>query len=577
MMKGILKKALGVVAAAALAVTGMAALTGTANAAVQTACGEDNAACSVTLTGGENRFTGHSYMYVKLADYDVYGDTTNGQTMTLVTEADIAEQVADAVHAATGQTVPSGADPLAWAVQEGLLDVSTASPWQGTTGATRKLADTLRDDDDVQKASVNTNMIDATDKDQRTITFTEPGLYLILDQTANATSSKALPMIVGTPLTLTVPDEEEGTMVQQEISSGTVEVKNQTPTITKDIEDNDHSAQTGDDVTYTLTTHVPNYVGYKVNGYTFKIGDKFEDDAPLKYVPDTLNVTIQPTGVETATTLKMNEDYTVTGFDENSKTFTIDLSSYIQKHAFTGTAGANDVFTDVSLVNAAVTVTYDAKVTGQIKQDGALNTPGIEYSNDPTSTNKGEVPGPGQKVFNFKYTVKKIDRQTGELLNGATFAIYRGDSDSGTPYQTLTTGENGQADGQVTFTGLDAGTYTIKETGVPTGYINSNVSFQVTITPMYDGANETMTVTGVTYTVTGVELGQPDAGLVEDATEDDGVAGGTVVVQNAKSIFQLPATGAAGITLFAVLGLLIAGVGVMVYMKSRSVRNAMRA
>lgn len=50
-----------------------------------------------------------------------------------------------------------------------------------------------------------------------------------------------------------------------------------------------------------------------------------------------------------------------------------------------------------------------------------------------------------------------------------------------------------------------------------------------------------------------------------------------IKVMNMTSITQLPLTGAAGITLFVVLGLLIAGAGVVVYMKSRGVRNAMRA
>lgn len=221
-----------------------------------------------------------------------------------------------------------------------------------------------------------------------------------------------------------------------------------------------------------------------------------------------------------------------------------------------------------------MTVTYDAKVTGQIEEDGALNTPSVTYTNDPSTNTTGEVPGPGQKVFNFQYTVKKVDRQTGAALQGAGFTIYRGTEAS--EANLIDTKETG-ADGTVTFVGLDADTYTIKETGVPEDYINSNVQFTVTIRPTYNGENENMTVTNVEYVISGVEIGQPDAGLVSDVTEDNGVGGGTVEVQNAKSIFELPATGAAGITMFAVLGLLIAGAGVTVYMKSRSVRKAMRA
>lgn len=49
-----------------------------------------------------------------------------------------------------------------------------------------------------------------------------------------------------------------------------------------------------------------------------------------------------------------------------------------------------------------------------------------------------------------------------------------------------------------------------------------------------------------------------------------------VVVMNINSLTDLPKTGAAGITMFVVLGLLIAGVGVTVYVKSRGVRNVLR-
>ncbi len=45
--------------------------------------------------------------------------------------------------------------------------------------------------------------------------------------------------------------------------------------------------------------------------------------------------------------------------------------------------------------------------------------------------------------------------------------------------------------------------------------------------------------------------------------------GATATVKNVKSITQLPLTGAAGTTLFAVVALLVAGAGVAVALKSR--------
>lgn len=574
MMKGMLKRALGVVAAAAMAVTGMAALSGTANAAEVTDCTDDT--CMITVNGTANQLDGHTFKTIKLASYDVYTNDDKSQTMTLVTEDDpVKSTVTTALNGIVDSEVPENADPLAWAMQENKLDQSTTSPWFGTDGTTRKLADAL-------VASLNNTANDATpklngDKTAATFTFTEPGLYLIIDQgpctNGQVSSSKALGMIAGTKLTLMVAGED-GSLTETHVSYGTVNMKNDVTTITKTV--NDKAAQTDDEVTYTLSTNIPNYIGYKVSGYTFKITDKFKDNPPLQYVADSLEVKVKKTDTPTEVTLKA-QDYTLTGFGQEGQaadSFTLDLSSYIQKNAFGEFFDTDDTFSDASLVDATVTVTYNAKVTGQIAEEGALNTPTVTYTNDPSTNTTGEVPGPGQKVFNFQYTVKKVDRQTGAALQGAEFTIYRGNEASeANRIDTQTTDKNGLA----TFEGLDADTYTIKETGVPEGYINSNVQFTVTIKPTYSGENENMTVTNVDYVISGVEIGQPDAGLVNNVTEDNGVGGGTVEVQNAKSIFELPATGAAGITMFVVLGLLIAGAGVTVYMKSRSVRKAMRA
>ena len=52
---------------------------------------------------------------------------------------------------------------------------------------------------------------------------------------------------------------------------------------------------------------------------------------------------------------------------------------------------------------------------------------------------------------------------------------------------------------------------------------------------------------------------------------------GTFQVTNVKNITQLPLTGAAGTMLFSVIGLLIAGAAVTVFVKSRSTKRALNA
>lgn len=552
-MKGMFKRALAGIAAAALAATGLAMGAATANAALVTDCGTGDAACKVTLNADNGaQFTGHTYKAIKIADYDVYG-TSPKQVFSLQTVDTIETQVTTAVESATGKDVPDKTDPLAWAQSQTtpVLDDSHEFPFLGN-GTTRKFADALRDTIGTQATDVTPTV---TDK-QAVFTFTTPGLYLILDQNAvpatdktNPGSSKSVPMLVGTPLTI-----NENTV----ISDGTGNVKNQITTISKSVED--ATVEYGKNAKYTLNTTIPNYVGYKVQGYTFTITDKFAANAPMEYVANSLHVYIAG---NPETELIQGQDYSLTGFSNTSKTFTIDLSDYIKKSAFgDNEPTTNDTFTNGVLAGKAVRVVYEAKVTGSTGNTGVLNEPTIKYPNDPTTNESKDVPGPGVKVFNFDYTVQKKDRTTGASLQGATFVIYAEGGSATAPLQTVTTG----ADGTAKFTGLsDDVIYIIEETAAPTGYMDVNLKFKLDIDAVIEGANENATVESVTYKVTDDSLN-----LVSDGNTS------TVTVENVKNITELPLTGAAGTMLFTVVGLLIAGAGALVYAKSRGVKRALR-
>lgn len=562
-MKGMFKRALAGVAAAALAATGLALGAGAANAKVLTA-GDTTVTLNAEYAA---QFTGHTYKAIKIADYDVYGESPK-QVFTLKTVDGIKAQVTAAVNTAIApEIVPTGIDPLAWAQQQDhvKLDKSVDSPYLGK-GTTRKFADALRDSigdsasplvgpNDAQEGSAGTITVEGK---TAKITFDSPGLWLILDQskvdaTDTATgSSKAVPMLVGTPLTINKTDTSEGTV----ISNGTANVKNQVVSIAKTVDDN--TVQQGENAKYTLSTKIPNYVGYKVQGYQFTVTDEFDAGAPMEYVSGTLHVSVD------GTELTVNDDYTVTGFDQSSKTFTVDLSKYIKRLGFgDGEPGGNDTFKVGTLVGKSVIVTYEAKVTGPTGLTGVLNTPSLTYPNNPTSNeSKDTVPGPGVKVFNFDYTVQKKDRTTGASLQGATFVIYAEDGSATAPLQTVTTG----ADGTAKFTGLsDDVIYIIEETAAPTGYMDVNLKFKLDIDAVIEGANENATVKTVTYKVTDDSLN-----LVSDGNTS------TVTVENVKNITELPLTGAAGTMLFTVVGLLIAGAGALVYAKSRGVKRALR-
>ena len=520
----------------------------------------ENGDKTITLNAtSADQLTGHTFKAVKVASYDVYGTAPN-QSVTLKTEDDVKQDIATYLTSKGYQNTDG--DPLAWAQQQGTakLDQSTASPWLGD-GTTRGLADKL-----ASKAETGVMPTLSSDNKQATFTLTSPGLWLIVDQAATGQSSKALPILAGTPLTIN----------NEEYSSGSIDMKNQTMSVSKTV--TDQTVAAGQDASYTITTKVPNYVGYKVKGYQFTVSDKFADDAPLSYKANTLTVKIGDQ------TLTQGTDYTVDGFDPSSKTFTIDLSNYIKAQGFKGVLAEDSKFTDAGLVGKTVTVEYKATVTGSTGNAGAANKPAIKYPNDPTNNeNKQEVPGTPVKVFNFDYTLLKKDKTTGATLEGAKFAIknaagkylaYTRDQDGNNKWITLDGKPESTADGtlsgvfatgsdgKVTFPALDEGKYTIEEIAAPTGYVNPGVSFNFTIKANLSGTGADQTA-APTYTIDADGAASDVWHLVGNGSTAE------VVVENVKSITQLPLTGGAGTVLFTVVAALLIGAGVTVGVKSR--------
>ena len=511
---------------------------------------------TITLNAtSADQLTGHTFKVVKVASYDVYGTAPN-QSVTLKTEDALKTDIADYLK------YTGNGDPLAWAQQQdnAKLDQSTTSPWLGD-GTTRNLADKL-----ASKATTDITPTLSGDNKQATFTLTSPGLWLIVDQAATGKSSKALPILAGTPLTINN---------NKVYSDGRIAMKNQTASVGKTV--TDQTVAAGQDASYKITTTVPNYVGYKVKGYQFTVSDKFADDAPLSYKAGSLIVKIGDQALTQGT------DYTVTGFDPTSKTFTIDLSAYIKAQGFGTSATVDDSkFTNDKLVGKTVTVEYKATVTGSTGNNGAANTPIVKYPNDPTNNeHKQEVPGTPVKVFNFDYTLVKKDKTTGTVLEGAKFAIknangkylaYTLNADGDGKWSTLdakpdadatsgvfTTGE----DGKVKFSALDEGKYTIEEIAPPTGYVNVGVSFNFTIKANLTGTGADQTA-NPTYTIDTDSASSDHWGLVSNGSTAE------VVVENVKSITQLPLTGAAGTVLFTVVAALLISAGVTVgVVKSR--------
>ena len=218
--------------------------------------------------------------------------------------------------------------------------------------------------------------------------------------------------------------------------------------------------------------------------------------------------------------------------------------------------------------NDAVTISYTATVNNKavIAGSGNTNEAYLQYNNNKTTvkhTTTTYVWGMGVRKFanlgtdkedtplaeaEFQLYKKDGDTQKYATFNetGANTSIYKltGWTNNATEAAKVKT----PANGNITFEGLDAGTYYLEETKAPTGYNKLTAPITVVI-------SSTLPTTGSTasYTVT-----------ADGATTTDY----TVRVEN-KAGTELPSTGGIGTTIFYVVGggLMVAAIVLLVTKK----------
>lgn len=542
-MKGMLKRALGVVAAAAMAVTGMAALSGTANAA------END---RIVITGDVANRTFNIY---QLGTYShaTIGTVGEGDDQTCISSVNLTQStawtdptIAAAVEAAIGNV------PARYTGNE-LTYFANQDP---TAQQLSDFTDALTGEDATLPAPAVQAQTTADNATQVSFEGLAEGWYLVTD-------TGGTPLLVSTKITAGDPATVYGCMVSG-ATLGTAAAKPETvpggKTADKD------TVKVGDTVTYTLTGKVPNTANQ--TEYTYKFIDT--PGIGLTVNPASVQVFVAETQLENPA--GGDPYYTVTPngeFDGNSTTpskpgsgdnqLVVDLSNWVMTNEAQSQIGADITVTYTATVNAGIL--GDDELGGQVSNNMVVN------SNDTMSGGSEET----VYTYGFRFTKVNADNKP---LNGAVFTVQQYDTESqeagaylsgtGTDADPYTfggrVGSYEGVNGVFTFDGLPAGTYYVTETTVPDGYIDSvKATFTVTIgngDPVFH------------------EIGV--LGLVDSQGSVTGQQGTTPTVLNVTSVTQLPLTGAAGTMLFTVLGLLIAGAGALVYMKSRNVKRALR-
>lgn len=449
------------------------------------------------------QLTNRSLNAYKIADYVQYGTDDNATYGVQTADGVDRGTLKTALESATGKTVSETGDLMAWALAEGVLSVDNSADGAWNNSASRKFVESLKTRTNMLGDPTVVDLGKNLAKDGLSATVTLPaGLYLFVDADYPAgTNEGATPSIA----ILVGSGRVENRVLKDPSAEATVEIKNQTTTVSKTV--SAATASAGQKVTYTITSRVPqNTQYYSDYAYTYT-------DTPS--AGQTVNLNSLKVKVANAE-LKKDTDYTVAE-GENGK-FTVSITSIKQRNA-----------------GDEIVVTYDAEVTE------AEATGRKAVTNTVVLSDNGAKATASTSITNGQFSFTKTDAQ-GKALAGAEFKI-EGQNGVSTPSTATATSDS---NGTVTFKGLADGTYKVTETKVPADFQNLKATFTVTI----KGGEATFAGTDVW-------------GLAPKNSSAD------YKVKNVKNVTQLPLTGAAGTTLFTVVALLVAGAGVTVALKSR--------
>ena len=378
--------------------------------------------------------------------------------------------------------------------------------------------------------------VTVTDPDAKNvISNLKPGYYLIKDKDDSLQGQESY-----TEFILHVTDDVNA------------DVKADVPSVEKKVKDtNDTTGETtgwqdsadydiGDDVPFQLTATLANNIeSYKT--YSLKFNDTlskgldYNNDAVIKLGDKDVTSYFTPSYDAKAKTLTFTCDNILAFGAKNSDKIVVEYTAKLNENAVIGAAGNP-------------------------------NTVGLEFSNNPNNGgegDRGKTPEDKVIVFTYKLTVNKVDKDN-KPLTGAEFSLFKKVKVDGKDElqlvevkKILSTNAEGTVFG---FTGLDDGTYVLRETKTPDGY-NSIEDQTFTISAKHDENSDDPKLTALTGDVASGSIINLGVMLEKGELSTD-------VVNNKGSV--LPSTGGAGrVAIYVIGAILVLGGGIVLVTKKR--------